>query len=320
MTDRKQTSDLKTSTTKGFRSQGPPDYLHTTRRDEYLPLVATAALYSRVMEFSGKLNAVPGWLDRVDQICLQEVLTYQSSVDMSGDLLELGVYQGKSAIHLAHYLSQGESITVCDLFDEASSEQTIRADARHAYRSLSQATFEKNWLTFFDKLPTIVRGLSSTIVNYVEPSSCRLVHIDASHMYEHVMQDAVNARSLLLPDGVVVFDDYRTEHTLGTAAAVWENVISLGLNPVCATRMKFYGTWGDPEPYQAIFEKILTTRSDLRLDDYTICGGRRIVRVIDAGKKSKPKAGIEDENGIKSELSTLKKRIDRLEAVWNSVS
>lgn len=277
-------------------------------------------MYTVGMESPVNLDAVPGWLDVVDQICLQNILMHQSSVGMTGDLLELGVYQGKSAIHLAHYLAQGESMTVCDLFEEAASEQTIRADARHAYRSLSQATFEKNWSAFFDQLPTIVRGLSNTIIDHVRPSSCRLVHIDASHMYEHVMEDAASAKSLLLPNGIVVFDDYRTEHTLGTAAAVWENVISLELNPVCATRMKFYGTWGDPQPYQDIIDKMVTSNSELRLDDYTICGGRRLVRVIGSEKKSKPKMEIEDQSLIKSELSDLKKRVEHLEVASRSVS
>src|SRR5690606_24123152 len=73
-------------------------------------------------------------------------------------------------------------------------------------------------------------------------------HIDASHMYEHVRQDIESARRLLRANGVVAFDDYRAEHTPGTAAAVWEAVLNDGLRPIFHTSGKLYATWGDPTP------------------------------------------------------------------------
>ncbi len=54
-------------------------------------------------------------------------------------------------------------------------------------------------------------------------------------------------RTLLAPEGVVVFDDYRAEHTPGVAAAVWQR-LDKGLSPFALSPVKMYATFGDPLP------------------------------------------------------------------------
>ena len=105
-----------------------------------------------------KLDDVPGWLSYGDQLVFQWLLEWQSRTQEPSDLVEVGVYKGKSAIHLGRFLRDGERLTVCDLFDVAGSEETIRDDVRRAYASLSQDEFESNYLAFHDELPEIIRG------------------------------------------------------------------------------------------------------------------------------------------------------------------
>ena len=71
-------------------------------------------------------------------------------------------------------------------------------------------------------------------------------------MYDQVRQDVINAQTILRPGGIVAFDDYRTEHTPGVSAAVWQAVISDGLVPVAITPQKMYAIHAgdDPEPYR----------------------------------------------------------------------
>ena len=40
----------------------------------------------------------------------------------------------------------------------------------------------------------------------VAPQSVRFLHVDASHLYEHVANDVDAAQDMLQPDGLVVFD------------------------------------------------------------------------------------------------------------------
>ena len=181
------------------------------------------------------------------------LLDRQERTEPPGDLLELGSYLGKSAILIGTHLRPGETFTVCDLFDSASEEA---ADAKNesenkwSYSTLTRQAFEGNYLAFHEALPTIIQSTTDQIVKHVEPGSCRMVHIDASHLWQHVRVDIEAAQSLLRPDGLVVCDDYRSEHTPGVAAAVWTAVANGGLKPIVITGNKFYGTWGDPGPVQ----------------------------------------------------------------------
>src|SRR5262249_39634241 len=95
-----------------------------------------------------------------------------------------------------------------------------------------------------DRLPHIVSCHSPRLIKVGNLSrTFRFVHVDGSHLYSVVKQDIRTAKRLLRKDGVVIFDDYRSEHTPGVGAAVWEEVVRDGLIPICLTPQKLYGTW-----------------------------------------------------------------------------
>lgn len=210
------------------------------------------------------LGDVRGWFVGHDQLAFEWILEAQSRTGVIGDLLELGVYEGKSAIHMAKFLRTGETLTVCDLFEDVNVADGVPEYIRYAYSSLSQETFERNYLAFHEQLPVIVRARTDTIVDHVRAGSCRFAHVDASHSYDDARRDIGAMRRLLGPGGVVAFDDYRTEHTLGAAAAVWEAVANDELHPIAATAHKMYATWSDPAPLQEAITRQLRRRSDLR--------------------------------------------------------
>ncbi|MEV5549049.1 class I SAM-dependent methyltransferase [Streptomyces sp. NPDC052309] len=224
-----------------------------------------------------ELNDVPGWFWPLDQVLFSWFLDWQEAREIRGDLLELGAYMGKSAILLGHHLRDGERLTVCDLFGTDAPDEANRAELARSYSSLTRQAFERNYLSFHDTLPTIVQAPSSAIVDEVAPGTCRFVHIDASHLYEHVQGDIGAARGLLLPDGIVVLDDFRTEHTPGVAVAAWEAVLNRGLRPVCLSSQKLYGTWGDPEPVQERLLAALRERDDCGVT-VERAAGHRLVR------------------------------------------
>lgn len=227
-----------------------------------------------------RFKAIAGWLTVTDQNIMSWILEWQNANEPAGDLVELGVFQGKSAILIGSYKRVDQVFTVCDLFDTAGSEEAIAPDVRSYYADLTQKTFEENYTSFHPELPVIVRGLSSSIVDHVKPGACRLMHIDASHQYEHVREDIASARSLLRPTGVVVFDDFRTEHTPGTAAAAWEAVINDDLRPICVSHQKLYATWGDPHPLQEHLIQSAAEANDYRATLINMPHGRKVVRIF----------------------------------------
>ncbi|NDZ69971.1 class I SAM-dependent methyltransferase, partial [Streptomyces sp. SID10362] len=238
-------------------------------------------------EYPGELNDVPGWFWPLDQVLFSWFLERQERLDTRGDLLELGAYLGKSAILLGHRLRDGETLTVCDLFGAEPPDAANRAEAAKSYSSLTRQAFERNYLSFHDTLPTIIQAPSSAVVDEVAPGSCRFVHVDASHLYEHVEGDIGAAKQLLGPDGIVVLDDFRSEHTPGVAVAAWEAVLNRGLRPVCLSSQKLYGTWGDPEPVREELIAALRGRDDIAVT-VEQAAGHRLVRTRAKGKRLRP--------------------------------
>ncbi|MFE6866254.1 class I SAM-dependent methyltransferase [Kitasatospora sp. NPDC057692] len=226
---------------------------------------------------------IPGWFFRLDQEAFRHLLTAQSEAGLTGDILELGSYLGRSAVLLGDHLRPGERLTVCDLFDSAAGDADNDAEMTMSYRdSLTRRGFEANYLAFHPELPTIVQAPTSVLADGRIPAgSCRFVHVDASHLYEHVSADIEVARRALAGNGLVVLDDYRSEHTPGVSAAVWQAVFTGGLRPVLLTPMKFYGTWGDPEPLR---EALLAR--DWRAEGFTVdedaIADRRVLRLNNA--------------------------------------
>ncbi|MFD7450773.1 class I SAM-dependent methyltransferase [Kitasatospora sp. NPDC059827] len=198
------------------------------------------------------LEDVPGWFWDHDRHSFEWFLGRQAERGVTGHLMEMGAYLGRSAIVIGEHLRPGETFTVCDLFDSDAPDDENSSEMDHSYRrTLTRSAFEANYLSFHDRLPDIVQAPTSVLAGGRVPAGAyRFVHIDASHLYEHVVGDLQVARTALQDQGVVVLDDYRAQHTPGVAAATWEAVFNHGLRPIVLTECKFYGTWGDPEPFQ----------------------------------------------------------------------
>ncbi|MFJ8490638.1 class I SAM-dependent methyltransferase [Streptomyces sp. NPDC094038] len=231
-----------------------------------------------------RLDDVPGWFPVLDQVLFDWFLSRQEASSMRGDLLEVGVYMGKSAIFTGRHLRPGESFTVCDLFEGEAPDDANRAESTKSYAKLTRHRFEENYLAFHDELPRVLQGPSSVVPAEVAPRSCRFVHVDASHLYEHVHGDIAAARELLLPDGIVVLDDFRSEHTPGVSVATWEAVLNGDLRPICISTQKLYGTWGDPGAVQEELIAMARGRTDCHLSMQE-AAGHRIIRLKSKGMR-----------------------------------
>ncbi|MEU7582710.1 class I SAM-dependent methyltransferase [Streptomyces sp. NPDC041068] len=202
------------------------------------------------------LEDVPGWFWPLDQRLFAWFLGEGAADSPAGDLLEMGCYLGKSTIVMGQFLRPEEKMTVCDLFG---SDDGYTKEATKAFyqKSLTRRAFEANYSAFHDALPELVEGRTDVLPDLIEDDSCRFVHIDASHMYDDVRDDILTAKAALREGGILVLDDYRTEHTPGVSAASWEAVFRHGLRPVMLSSNKMYGTWGDPAPLRdALLENL----------------------------------------------------------------
>lgn len=190
-------------------------------------------------------TTVAGWFAQRDAMLFDAIDVSQRRVGITGDILEIGCYQGTSAIMLGYMKQPDERLIICDPFDgETLSAEDDTERARY-YTDLSRGTFENNYRRFHAELPEIVAQPSSALHTQSLGQTFRFIHIDGSHAYDQVRSDLLLAKRFLKPNGVVVFDDLLSAHTPGVTAAVWEGVANDGLVPLFQT-IKFYGTWGAP--------------------------------------------------------------------------
>ncbi|MET1004801.1 MAG: class I SAM-dependent methyltransferase [Propionibacteriaceae bacterium] len=244
---------------------------------------------------------IPGWFFWVDRLLFASLLDTQSRSE-PGVLVELGTYQGKSAVIIGDFVRPGERFVALDLFgridlldpaDPAGGRGGNQAEVNRSYPNLSRTTFERNYLALHDQLPEIVEGLSSSIVDHVAPGTARFIHVDASHLYDQVRIDVSATERLLRPGGVAVFDDWRSEHTPGVGAAVWEAVFTRGLIPIAITPYKFYGVYSDPEPYRFAVQALIAREPDLWSEEQHIAG-QPVVRLKLRGRPAAPKPSLND--------------------------
>lgn len=219
-------------------------------------------------------HEIPGVFEDIDFLLFDYMLSEQSALGIRGDALEIGAFNGKSAIVIGSHVAPPDRFVICDVFeDEGSDEANTRENSR-SYAGLTRDRFLANYRKYVQDEPVIVQQFSSEIRSHVPDRSLRFAHIDGGHLFDVVQDDLNNMRSAIGDDGIVVLDDYRAFHTPGVAAAVWQEVGDGGLIPICLTDAKFYGTWSDSAAARATrsLEGWLSARGTIRTGVQQLAG------------------------------------------------
>ena len=216
-------------------------------------------------------NGVAGWFTEKDAMLWDAIDASQRERGISGDLLEIGCYQGTSAILLGYMRQDGEQVVVCDPFDGPLLSAEDEAErARYYTPNFARNLFEDNWRRFHTEMPTIIAEQSSALRRCGLERTFRFIHVDGSHAYDCVRSDLLLAKDLLLPGGVVVFDDWLSQHTPGVTIAVGEGIANDGLIPLAQSSVKFYGTWDGgvvpPHPSLPAYEHIVAGYSMVHIE------------------------------------------------------
>lgn len=260
---------------------------------------------------------IPGYFWWLDRWAFATVLKSQEEF-APGHLVELGTYLGKSAVIIGDFVRQDERFIALDLFGtdaglgDSRQADDNRAENQRSYRTLTREKFESNYLALHANLPEIVQAPSATITDHVEPGSVRFLHIDASHLYPYVHTDVTNAKTLLRHDGIVVFDDHRSEHTPGVTAAVWQAVFCDGLIPVAVTPMKMYAVFNPDlvEHYRTALRTWVDQDRRFTLREEEVLG-RPLLRLNMANRDNTPKPVLLDDAAIGKIADAVADRVAR---------
>lgn len=192
---------------------------------------------------TGGFDSILGWMHYSDLMTFGKILEEQLREGFRGDLLEVGCYQGKSAIAMGYGLRNDEALHVVDVFGEDT--PGISTEGMDAYRGLGVESFAANYRRFHPDDPPVTHVCASTSKGLRESFAgrkFRFIHIDGGHAYDVVAKDINLAADVAAEGAVIALDDYRTAHTPGTAAAIWSAVAHGILFPFALTEVKMYAT------------------------------------------------------------------------------
>jgi hypothetical protein len=152
------------------------------------------------------LDKVEGW--GIDPFLARIFLLFdrfQKMNQVKGNLLEIGVHYGRSAILMALMAARGETAIFVDLFDWQ--DQNIDFSG-----SGDRQIFEHNLATWAPDCRVKIIQANSTILDFTSDanlkSGVRFAHIDGAHYREAVLNDIRKTHQVLCEFGIVVIDDF----------------------------------------------------------------------------------------------------------------
>ncbi len=124
----------------------------------------------------------------------------QSELGVTGDLLEIGTFEGRFFVAMALMLASGEHALGIDVFTWPSP-----AVYDHLMANCAAAGLAKDSYTAW-KADT--RAISAAELRARLPAgNARFIHIDGEHIPECLANDLALAHAVLHPDGIVALDD-----------------------------------------------------------------------------------------------------------------
>jgi predicted O-methyltransferase YrrM len=145
-------------------------------------------------------QSVPGMSSRFAAAICARLLHIQSEMGVSGPVVEVGTYEGRFFIALAHALAPGEMALGMDLFDWPNPQVIDRFErncAKHGVPAERRITWKAD--------SKVVRP--EELLAKLGGRRPRFIHIDSEHSREVLNKDLELATAVLAPGGVMVLDD-----------------------------------------------------------------------------------------------------------------
>ena len=144
--------------------------------------------------------AVVGMSSRLAAAITCGLLRIQSEAGVMGPVAEIGTFEGRFFIALAHALASDETALGIDLFDWPNPEVLDRFYAncgKHGVPEARRITWKADSRTL--KANELLEKLGGKRV--------RLFHIDGEHSRHALSRDLVLATAVMAPEGLIVLDD-----------------------------------------------------------------------------------------------------------------
>lgn len=166
---------------------------------------------SRYHAYMQAAEGVQGWYSDMSAALFDAFLTFQGGPGAPGDMLEIGVAYGRSALMMGMHLRHDATLRLVDI-GTALMEQSVALIGPHCPGRVEPI------LQYSEALPP----------DSLPALGTRFVHIDGDHGTWGVQTDLDLADRVLRQDGVVVLDDFFSESFVGVT---WGAMSWLARNP-----------------------------------------------------------------------------------------
>lgn len=175
-----------------------------------LPTIEPAPLPADYAERQANALSIEGMMSAFSMQVMDAVLAHQAARNLTGHVLEFGVWKGRSASILSAHIRVGERFILCDVGQYLTEQVLGRFYARPEFVHASSSEFT----THVDVAP--LRG------------AVRFAHIDSSHAYRDTLAEMALVDNILAPDGVACFDDFANLNYSQILPAIFKYLFTSG--------------------------------------------------------------------------------------------
>jgi hypothetical protein len=152
-----------------------------------------------------QLDEIEGMFSPFSMSVIDSLLSFQKETGVRGDMLEFGVYRGKSAALIGRHLNPTEHLTLVDIADYLDRRAIALFQAAATFMICGTEDFKKKYASYNRKR-----------------KSFRFIHIDASHAFRATFRELQMADELLADDGVIAMDDFANLNYSQNIAAIFK--------------------------------------------------------------------------------------------------
>ncbi|MAI11897.1 MAG: hypothetical protein CBD27_07900 [Rhodospirillaceae bacterium TMED167] len=161
------------------------------------------SLETRTRFATGDVASINGMLQSGSLSIIWSLLEIQDYLNVTGDIAEIGVHQGKLFLLLCHWLNRGETGYAIDIFGRPVGSDTENIDALIANLEQFKIPEDHYRLEICDSIELSGGSLRDIIGG----AGVRLFSVDGDHSKKAVLHDLAIAESVLSSEGVIIADD-----------------------------------------------------------------------------------------------------------------
>ena len=171
----------------------------------------------------------------------------QESLKLPGDVIECGVFRGRSLQRLCRTIGEyapEKRIYACDSYEGFPEDEVTRQDTSW-FRPLSKLRRKfkvatdtpehlRNFFSSYDLKGEVIKGYFSDTLGRFEDTQFCFIHLDVD-IYSSYKYCLETLYKNLVPGGTIVFDEYQEAKWPGADKAIDEFFEGTGLSPLRAT-------------------------------------------------------------------------------------